>query len=169
MSAPYTTLSRIRAHNPCEGGYRKLAKYLGGVRAYGADTPITLRQIVESNGFGDALWCLRTMPEHDVLWRSLVVRYARRVQHLMTDPRSVAALDVAERYARGQATAEELIAAGNTAGAAAWGATGNTAGAAAGAAAWAAAGAAADADAAVANEREWQAQELIRISEDATP
>ena len=36
------------------------------------------------------------------------VRCARRVQYLMTDPRSVAALDVAERYANGQATYEEL-------------------------------------------------------------
>ena len=36
---------------------------------------------------------------------------ARQVQHLMKDPRSVAALDVAERFANGAATADELIAA----------------------------------------------------------
>lgn len=36
---------------------------------------------------------------------------ARQVQHLMTDPRSIAALDVAERYANGQATDKELAAA----------------------------------------------------------
>jgi hypothetical protein len=36
------------------------------------------------------------------------VRCARRVQYLMTDPRSVAALDVAERHAKGEATDEEL-------------------------------------------------------------
>jgi hypothetical protein len=40
--------------------------------------------------------------------RIFAVRCARRVQHLMTDPRSVAALDVAERHANGQATDEEL-------------------------------------------------------------
>ena len=36
------------------------------------------------------------------------VRCARRVQHLMTDPRSIVALDVAERYAHGEATDKEL-------------------------------------------------------------
>ena len=62
---------------------------------------------------------------------------ARQVQHLMTDPRSVAALDAAERFANGEATADELAAAEAAARAAA--------GAAAWAGAWAAADAAADA------------------------
>jgi len=44
---------------------------------------------------------------------------ARQVQHLMTDPRSVAAVDVAERFANGDATAEELKAARDAARAAA--------------------------------------------------
>ena len=47
----------------------------------------------------------------DAQLRLFAVRCARRVQHLMTDPRSVAALDVAERYARGEATDKELAAA----------------------------------------------------------
>lgn len=38
--------------------------------------------------------------------RELALAYARRVQHLMTDPRSLAALDVAERYAT--ATPDEI-------------------------------------------------------------
>ena len=111
MSIPTTTLARIRAHGPCDDGYKKLCKALGGIRKYGENTPITIRQIVESNGLVDALWCLRTMPEHDRRWRLLAVRYARRVQHLMTDPRSLAVMDVAERHARGLATDEELAAA----------------------------------------------------------
>lgn len=40
--------------------------------------------------------------------RLFAVWSARQVQHLMTDQRSVAALDVAERHANGQATDEEL-------------------------------------------------------------
>lgn len=44
----------------------------------------------------------------DAQKRLFAVRCARRVQHLMQDPRSVAALDVAERYALGQATDAEL-------------------------------------------------------------
>ena len=47
----------------------------------------------------------------DAQLRLFAVRCARRVQHLMADPRSIAALDVAERHARGEATDEELAAA----------------------------------------------------------
>jgi hypothetical protein len=43
--------------------------------------------------------------------RLLAVWAARQVQHLMTDARSISALDVAERHANGQATDEELAAA----------------------------------------------------------
>ena len=59
--------------------------------------------------------------------RLFAVWSARQVQHLLTDPRSLAALDVAERHADGQATDDEL----SSARAAAW--------AAARAAAWSAA------------------------------
>ena len=44
----------------------------------------------------------------------------RQVQHLMTDPRSTHALDVAERHAEGLATDEELAAAWDAARDAAW-------------------------------------------------
>ncbi len=40
--------------------------------------------------------------------RKLAVRFARTVQHLTTDPRSVAALDVADKHADGLATDAEL-------------------------------------------------------------
>lgn len=74
--------------------------------------------------------------------RLFAVWCARQVQHLMEDERSIAALDVAERFANGEATSEELAAAGAAAGA--------TAGAA-----WVAAGAAWDArDAQAAKLRE---------------
>lgn len=43
--------------------------------------------------------------------RLFAVRCARRVQRLMNDERSIAALDVAERYVLGQATDKELTAA----------------------------------------------------------
>jgi hypothetical protein len=45
---------------------------------------------------------------------------ARRVQHLMRDPRSVAALDTGERWLRGEATDEEMAAATAAAAHAAW-------------------------------------------------
>ena len=141
----YTTLNKIRAYSPCTGGWAKLLRHLG--KAQADDEPLALATILESNGLDDALWCLRAVDGHQREIRLFAVRCARRVQHLMTDPRSLAALDVAERHANGQATDAELAAAGDAAWAAAWAA----AGAAAGAAAWAAARAAADAA--------WAAQE----------
>ena len=78
--------------------------------------------------------------------RLFAVRSVRRVQHLMTDPRSVAVLDVAERHARGEATDEELADAADAAAADAADAAAADAADAADAAAWAAwAAAAADA------------------------
>jgi hypothetical protein len=59
----------------------------------------------------DALWCCRVEPQHSKEWRLFAVRCARSVQHLMKDPRSLAALDVAERHANGLARDAELEAA----------------------------------------------------------
>jgi hypothetical protein len=56
--------------------------------------------------------------------RLFLVRCAREVQHLMKDQRSLDALDVAEKYAHGQATDEELRIAGDAANVAAWAAEG---------------------------------------------
>ena len=47
----------------------------------------------------------------DAQLRLFAVLSARQVRHLMTDPRSIAALDVAVRHLKGEATDEELAAA----------------------------------------------------------
>lgn len=105
----YTTLNKIRAHNPCVDGWAKLLRHLGKTQA--DDEPVSLLTVLESNGLDDALWCLRAVDGHEREMRLYAVWCARRVQHLMTDPRSLAALDVAERHANGEATDEELDAA----------------------------------------------------------
>lgn len=103
------------------------------------DEPITYQQIVEAVGIQDALWCCRAEQQYSREWRLFAVWCARQFQHLMSDQRCIDALDVAERYAYGQATDGELEAAGaaasDAAGDATWAAT---AVAAAGDAAWAA-------------------------------
>ena len=53
--------------------------------------------------------CEGVLPDKEL--RLFTVWCARRVQHLMTDDRSIAAVDVAERYANGNATLQELNAA----------------------------------------------------------
>jgi hypothetical protein len=90
---------------------------------------------------------------------------ARRVQHLMTDPRSIAALDTRERWLRGEATDAEMDAALAAARAAWAAAEAAWAASAAARAAWAAADAEMTAalDAAWAAERAWQREELERM------
>ena len=114
----YTTLNRIRAHSPCANGWHKLLAHLGKTKS--DDEPLALVTVLDSNGLDDALWCLRAEPQHSSIWRLLAVHYARQVQHLMTDPRSLTALDVAERHAHGLATDDELFAARDAAMGTAW-------------------------------------------------
>ena len=104
-----TTLNQIRAKSPCQSGWIKLLAYLGKTKA--DDEPISIATILDSNGLDDALWCLQAVKGRDREIRLFGVWCARQVQHLMTDPRSIAALDVAERFANGEATQYELNAA----------------------------------------------------------
>ena len=100
-----TTLNKIRENEPCLDGWRKL---LAGLNKTGPDDELLpLVTILKINGLNDALWALRAT-DCDRESRLLAVAYARQVQHLMTDARSVAALDVAERFANGKATRKEL-------------------------------------------------------------
>jgi len=119
MSKPITTtLVEIRNHGPCAPGWEILLKHLGKKKA--DDEPLDLLTILDSNGLDDCLWCARATHGHDRLWRLYVVWCVRKVQHLMTDPRSLAALDVAERFANGNATADELDKARTSARSASW-------------------------------------------------
>jgi hypothetical protein len=155
-----TTLNAIREHGPCEHGWRKLLRHLGKTQA--DDEPLSIVAVLDSNGLDDALWCLRAVTGHDREMRLYAIWCARQVQHLITDPRSLAALDVAERHANGLATDGELFAARDAAKAAAWAAAWAAAEAVAWAVAEAAAWAAAEAVAwaaagAVARASEWDA------------
>ncbi len=64
-----TTLNQILKHNPCgqgvtdEEGWRKLLNYLGKTEP--DNEPLSLLTILESNGFEDALWALRTVEGYD--------------------------------------------------------------------------------------------------------
>ncbi len=94
-----------------------------------------------------ACWCARHTPLSD----------GRTTWDLLTDHRSRDAVDVAERYAWGKATAEELAAAGDAAWASARASAGDAARASAWASARAAACAAAEAAEAAAEAAAWAA------------
>lgn len=113
-----TTLNRIWAQDPCDQGKARALAAAG--KTAPDDEMICFVQIVEAVGLQDALWCCRAEPQHSREWRLFAVWCARQVQHLMTDPRSVAALDVAEKYAAGEATDKQLAAARDAARDAAW-------------------------------------------------
>ena len=151
-----TTLHKIRAQSPCEEGWKKLLQHLRKTKA--DDAPLHLRTILDSNGIDDTLWCLRAVEGESRVMRLYALWCARQTQYLMTDQRSLDALNVVERHANGSATDEELAAARaaawDAAGAAAWPAAWAAAGAVARAAAWAAAWDAA---------RDAQKQELLRV------
>ena len=101
-----TTLNKIKAHHPCIQGWKQLLKHLGKTKA--DDEPLSLLTVLDSNGLDDAIWCMRAIEGRDKEIRLYAVWCARQVQHLKKDPRSLAALDVAERYANGEATKKEL-------------------------------------------------------------
>lgn len=138
MTQICTTLNKIRDAEPCEEGWKKLLKHLNKKKA--DSKPLPLSVILEINGLDDTLWALRSVPEYNNLWRKYAVWCARQVQHLMTDQRSLDALDVAWRHSEGEATDGELAVAQDAAEAAARAATRAAAGDAAWAAAWATAG-----------------------------
>ena len=129
------TLNRIRAHSPCEDGWKKLLEHLGKTKA--DDKPLPLLTVLDSNGLDDALWCIRAVNGHEKEIRRFGCQCALDVIHLWDAP------PVVKKYLK---TGDESLraaawaAAGDAARAAAGAAAGDAARAAAWAAAWAAAG-----------------------------
>lgn len=115
------TLKQLREHDACIPGYNKVVSALKGIE-FDEDRetyirckhnePISLLSILETNGLDGVLWCLRC---NDKEWardsRMFAIWCARQVQNLMVDGRSIYALDVAEKFANGDSSQEELDAA----------------------------------------------------------
>ena len=112
----YTTFKQLLDANPCRDRYQRLARRLGGIKHYGKNTPISLLQILDSNGLDDALWAFRAVsitPEFDRFSRLLVCDLAEHVlpsyeAKYPGDTRPRHAIETARRYANGEATAAEL-------------------------------------------------------------
>ena len=135
------TYDLIKSFNPCY-----TPEKIGIAQGYSATIPDFIKEYRDKvHNKQDILW---TLCRHEFMTdkelRLYAVWCARQIQHLMTDERSINALDVAERYANGLATREELSTARAAAWDAAWDAASRDAArAAAWAAAWAVAWAAA--------------------------
>jgi len=113
---PTTRFRLLHDAGACKERYRFLAKALGGIKAYGRDTPITLLQILDINGFDDALWALRACDDAETFSRLLACDYAEHVLPIFEtqypdDDRPRKAIAVSRRHAHGEATDAELSAA----------------------------------------------------------
>ena len=123
MSKFQVTLKQLRDARACFNGYNKLVASISGkplvegnkYAVFDSDEPISIIQILDSNGLDDAIWSLRCIKDADNEARLFAVWCVRQIQYLLTDARSLTALDVAERFAYGLATREELQAAENAA------------------------------------------------------
>jgi hypothetical protein len=107
-----TTLKKVEENYPHRTTYRdallKLYKHIGSAKP---DEEVSVLTILDAIGWDWALWNLRNVTGHDKEIRLFAVWCARQVQDYMTDKRSLTALDIAEKYALGQATRDELVSA----------------------------------------------------------
>ena len=108
-----TTLIQIREKSPGDDRWERLLDNLGKTHTF--YEPLRITTILDSNGLDDALWCLRAVNGCNREIRLYAVWCARQVQHLMTDKRSLDALDVAERFANGFVSDDEKRSAGGAA------------------------------------------------------
>ena len=133
-----TTLKEIREHEPCREGWTKLLAHLGKTKA--DDEPLELLTILESNGFDDAIWCLRAKSLERIS-RHFQAWCAEQVLHLFEKerPEDMRVRDQIAMMRNDNATNQERAAALEAAMDAAWSAAQAAAQDAAWSAAWAAA------------------------------
>ena len=103
-----TTFRLLREADVYESRYRILARALGGIRKYGADTPIPLLKILHQIDLGDALWGLRcTIEDSEKFSRLLAADFAEHVLPIFekeypNDDRPRRAIQAARDYAEGK-------------------------------------------------------------------
>jgi hypothetical protein len=157
----HTTLAALKAAGACTKRYPYLCKALGGVRAYGRDTPLSYTRILETNGLNDCLWALAHGDAESLLvCRLAALAFAQRAERYTDDARVKDCNRITHLYLHGEATEEELTAAWDAARAAARAAAWAAAGDAAWVSAWATRAAWAAQDAAWAAERQAQVEIL---------
>ncbi len=112
-----TTFQKLHAAGACKDSYRHLAKALGGITKYGRTKPINLLQILEHNGAADFFWTVGQLDEKDSpIFRLMGASFAESVlgnfeSLYPNDSRPRDTIAVIRRFARGEATMDELSAA----------------------------------------------------------
>lgn len=113
-----TSFALLHEADACKNRYVHLAKALGGITAYGKDTPIPLTLVLETNGLNDALWAFwAVQPEQRKLSQRVARLFAtdclERVLHLYerecpNDARPRKAIEAMREFARGELPIEQL-------------------------------------------------------------
>lgn len=113
-----TTFRQLYRAKVCKPRYRHLAKALGGIRSYGRDTPITALQILEHNGVADTLWALEAgyCGDCDKLVRLFAADCVEHVLYIWeaeypNDKRPRLAVEARKKFARGEITEQQQVAA----------------------------------------------------------
>ncbi|HUW26786.1 MAG TPA: hypothetical protein VMW07_09730 [Gallionella sp.] len=106
-----TTLNRIYLCNPSKELWDRLLKSLGKTQP--DDDALDLYSLIHRVGLYSALWCCQSLPEFDKYWRLYAIWCARQLKcnhkyGMYGNESFVKAIEVAERYANGDATQAEL-------------------------------------------------------------
>jgi len=112
----YTTLSNIRADRPHPRRYRHLCKSLGGLKAYGKDTPLRYSRILEICGFSDCLWLLEAVDERTGWILTLAnFGFVERFLYILPDARIQNYIKTLHLFIHGETTKDAMLKAYNIA------------------------------------------------------
>jgi hypothetical protein len=110
----YITLEEIKAHYPCNKGWRRLRSAvkrrskLASVRDVPLQSRVKLSFIAKSNSVDDAVWCMRVAHNVAPHFRTYAIWCALEVASLTGDPKVAAFLKKARRrIAKGTTLTEE--------------------------------------------------------------
>jgi len=101
-----TTLVKIKMCGPTKDMWAKLLASVNKTEA--DDQEIALTDILELNDLYTATWCLRTVPDQEAQIRLFAIACVRAMPSQFIKPRANEILEVAERFAHGEATQQEL-------------------------------------------------------------
>lgn len=105
----FTTLARIREHEPCTSGWRGLLTGLGKTKE--DDEPLMYSEILRINGLDDAAWCARAEPQYNKEWRTYAIwcaKYSLRKSGRTLTKDEQRLLSLLHRYMNGAASYEDI-------------------------------------------------------------
>lgn len=111
MTAITITFRQALEVGACMNAYRKMARWAGGIKTFGVDTPISLATVYDQLGQADTLWALEAIGREDVLrrWAADCVEHA--LDQMPADeqePLGREAIRVARLHSHGLADSLEL-------------------------------------------------------------